>query len=371
MPRYDKQRFQLGDYWLSKQSRSPAWCRTWYDPKSQQTRRASLRTTDFEQAKQILTDWFVLQHQPKQKPADGVMLATLLARYFDKHASQLKRAGDYRIVLNYWLDFHGDTTLDEAAALDRQEAFRTWLAEDKQLNANTIRKIITIGKSAFNWAHKRGEIEQVPYFEMVKVAPPPPKGRHLEIAEIATLLSLSEHRHLKLFLLLLMGTAARPRAIYDLQFDQIDFKQDLIDLNPAGYVPSRNKRRPVVKLPKQLKPILLDQQERFDNPMVVSFAGRPVKSVRTTWTKLRARAGFDKEVMLYSFRRTMAKYLRMKGVPAWELAEQLGHRSTGYQITELYTAHSPDYLNQALEAIEVFFDELSCELRVKALMELF
>ena len=313
----------------------------------------------------------MLQHQPKQTSGDSVMLATLFARYFDKHASQLKRAGDYRIVLNYWLDFYGDATLDEAAQLNRQETFRAWLAEEKQLNANTIRKIITIGKSAFNWAHKRGEIEQVPYFEMVKVAPPAPKGRHLEIDEIAKLLTLSEHRHLKLFLLLLMGTAARPQAIYDLRFEQIDFEQDLIDLNPAGYVPSRNKRRPVVKLPRQLKPVLLEQQKCFDNPIVISYDGKPVKSVRTTWTKLRARAGLDKEVMLYSFRRTMAKYLRMKGVPAWELAEQLGHRSTGYQITELYTAHSPDYLNQALDAIEAFFDELSCELRVKTLMELF
>lgn len=299
------------------------------------------------------------------------MLATLIARYFDKHASQLKTAQDYKIILGHWLDFHGEANLAEAADLGRQEAFRKWLSEERGLSANTVRKVITVGKSAFNWAYKRGEIAQVPYFETVKVAPPAPKGRHLEIDEIAKLLTLSEHRHLKLFLLLLMGTAARPQAIYDLQFEQIDFKQNLIDLNPAGYVLSRNKRRPVVKLPKQLKPVLLDQQKLFDNPVVISYDGRQVKSVRTTWTKMRAKAGFDKEVMLYSFRRTMAKYLRMKGVPAWELAEQLGHRSTGYQITELYTAHSPDYLNQALVAIEAFFDELSCELRVKTLMELF
>ena len=75
--------------------------------------------------------------------------------------------------------------------------------------------------------------------------------------------------------------------------------------------------------------------------------------------------------MLSSFRRTLARYLRIKGVPACELAEQLGHKSTEYQITEIYISHSPDYLNNAVKAIETLFEELACELRVNDLIELF
>ena len=369
MPRYDKQRFQLGDYWLSQQSRSPAWCRTWYDPKSEQTRRVSLRTTDFEEAKQRLTDWFVLEHQQKDQKPDDVTLAALFARYFEKHASHLKSGSDYKTLLGYWLDFHGEATLAEAASLGRQEQFRDWLATEKQLSPSSIRTTITVGKSAFNWAYKRGEIDKVPYFELIKVPKQKPKGRHLEIDEIAKLLTMSRNRHVKLFLLMLIGTAARPRAIYDLRFEQINFKLDLIDLNPQDYVPSRNKLRPIVKLPAHLKPVLLDQQQRYETDAVISYDGTAVKSIRTAWRKLRTRAGFDNEVMLYSFRRTMARNLRIKGVPAWEVAEQLGHR-TEYQVTELYTSHSPDYLNQAVKAIDDFFGELTCELRVRNLREI-
>lgn len=365
MPRYaSTNRYQVGDFWLSKQSRSPAWCQT------EQTRRASLRETDFEKAKQALNDWFILRHQQKERKTDDVTIASIFARYFEKHASQLKSGSDYKTLLGHWLDFHGEATLAEASDLERQEQFREWLTTKKTLSPSSIRTVLTVGKAAFNWAYKRGEIEKVPYFEMVKVPPQKAKGRHLEVKEIATLLSEARNRHVKLFLLLLIATAARPRAVYDLRFDQIDFTLGLIDLNPKGYVPNRNKIRPVVKLPASLKPVLLHQQRHYGSEAIISFKGAPIKSLRTAWRKLRIRAGFDQDVMLYSFRRTMARYMRIKGVPAWEVAEQLGHRSTGYQITEIYTSHSPDYLLKAEKAIDDFFDELTCELRVKNLLEI-
>ena len=50
---------------------------------------------------------------------------------------------------------------------------------------------------------------------------------------------------------------------------------------------------------------------------------------------------------------------------------QIGHKSTGYRITELYTSDSPDYLEKAVEAIDVFFGQLACELRVNDLVETF
>jgi len=253
---------------------------------------------------------------------------------------------------------------------DWQERFIKDLKEEQGLSANTIRKVIVVGRSAFHWAFKRKEISEVPYFEPIKVPQPPPKGRHLEVSEIANLLRLTELDHMKLFLLMLIGTAARPQSIYDLRFEQVNFDLSLIDLNPVGSAQSANKRRPVVKLPTQLCEILKRRQTSSESGAVIEYRGKPIGSVRTTWRKLRIKAWYDNQVMLYSFRRTMARYLRMKGVPAWELAEQLGHRSTGYQITELYTSHSPDYLHRAMAAIDDFFGELSCEFRAKNLAEI-
>jgi len=367
MPRYaTTKRYQVGDYWLSKQSRSPAWCRTWYCKRTKQTRRTSLRTTNFNEAKDSLNQWFILECQKKNQPSDRVTIAAIFARYYEKHGKHLSSYDSVKRNLSFWLDFHGEATLEEAADLRQQEVFRTWLQSEKKLGLNSVRKVITIGKAACNWSYKRGEIENVPYFEMVKVPKSEPLGRHIEISEVAALFKAADKKHIKLFILMLIATAARPKAILDLQFNQIDFTRNIIDLNPKGRSQT-TKTRPVVKLPQNLKALLQTEQEAGLNPHIIHFKGQPLKSTRSAWHNLREAAGLDDKVVPYSIRRTMARFMRQQGVPAWEVAEQLGHKSTGYRITELYTSHSPDYLEKAVEAIDVFLELLTCELRVSCL----
>jgi len=309
-----------------------------------------------------------LECQKKDQPSNAVTIASIFARYYEKHGRHLSSHDSVKHNLKFWLDFHGEATLEEAGDLRQQEIFRAWLQTEKGLGLNSIRKVITIGKAACNWSYKRGEIQQVPFFEMVKVPKSEPLGRHMEISEIAALFKAAETKHIKMFILMLIATAARPKAVLDLQFDQIDFKRDIIDLNPKG----RNqttKTRPVVKLPKSLKSLLKIEQNMNYNSHLIHYKGEPIKSTKTSWHKLREAAELDGKVVPYSIRRTMARFMREQGVPAWEVAEQLGHKSTGYRITELYTAHSPDYLEKAVEAIDSFFGLLACELRVNDLSE--
>lgn len=311
-----------------------------------------------------------MECQRQNQPSDNVTIASIFARYYHKHGQTLASAADVKNSLSYWLDFHGEATLSEAGNISQQEAFRRWLVDEKTLSLSSVRKVTMIGKSAFNWAYKRGEIQSVPYFELVKPPRPEPKGRHLDVSEMALLLDTVEHEHLRMFLLLLIGTGARPAAILDLTFTQIDFQQNLIDLNPKGRTQTQ-KKRPIVKLPLRLKPILLAAKQKSQCPYVVNFNGQPVKDVKTSWRKLRDTARLDAQVLPYSLRRTLAKWLRMKGVPAWEVAEQLGHSSTGYRITELYTAHSPDYLERSVVAIDALYEAIACETRVNGMSSIY
>ena len=371
MPRYKTtKRYQVGDYWLSKQSRSPAWCRTWYCNRSKQTRRSSLLTADFSEAKDALNQWFILECQKKDQASYEVTIAAIFARYYEKHGQHLSSYDSVKRNLSFWLDYHGEATLEEAADLRQQEIFRDYLQTERNLGLNSVRKVITIGKAAVNWAYKRGEIQQVPYFEMVKVPKSEPMGRHLEISEIASLFLAADKQHMKLFILMLIGTAARPKAVLDLQYGQIDFARDIIDLNSIGRFQT-TKNRPMVKLPKTLKSLLKKEQKLHGNPYVIHFNDQPIKSTKSAWTSLRKASGLEGKVTPYSIRRSMARFMRTQGVPAWEVAEQLGHKSTGYRITELYTSHSPDYLEKAAESIDVFFGQLTCELRVSDLSEIF
>jgi len=97
MPRYAKHEFQIGEWWLSQRSGSPAWYATCYDAASQRTRRISLGTDDFEQARQKLLERYLEEHRPQSAPPDGVALSDILLDYYKKHGSQTRSAGSARI----------------------------------------------------------------------------------------------------------------------------------------------------------------------------------------------------------------------------------------------------------------------------------
>ena len=71
---------------------------------------------------------------------------------------------------------------------------------------------------------------------------------------------------------------------------------------------------------------------------------------------MREAAGLDGDVNPYSIRHTVARWMRQNGVPAWEVAAQLGHKSRDYRTTELYAAFDPSYLSNAVRAIDRLFD---------------
>lgn len=78
MPRYTKHNFQVGAWWLSQRSGSPAWYATFYVQAAKRTRRVSLGTDDFKQARQKLLDCYLAEHRPLNAPAEAVALADIV-----------------------------------------------------------------------------------------------------------------------------------------------------------------------------------------------------------------------------------------------------------------------------------------------------
>ena len=72
--------------------------------------------------------------------------------------------------------------------------------------------------------------------------------------------------------------------------------------------------------------------------------------------------GLGDKVTAYSFRHTMARWLRAEGVPAWEVAAQLGHKQKSVSTTEIYAPFDPAYLKSACGAIDRLFSALNRQL---------
>ena len=96
--------------------------------------------------------------------------------------------------------------------------------------------------------------------------------------------------------------------------------------------------------------------EKANTDYLVSWKGKPIKSVKKAFQRIRERTGLGPDLVPYTIRHTMATELRKRGVPAWEVAGFLGHKSEG--ITERYAKFSPDYLSQARRSIDDYFVEL-------------
>ena len=92
MPRYTKHSFQVGEWWLSQRSGSPAWYATFYDAAAKRTRRISLGTDDFEQARERLLERYLEEHRPQNAPAEMVALADIVLDYYKAHGSEVRSA---------------------------------------------------------------------------------------------------------------------------------------------------------------------------------------------------------------------------------------------------------------------------------------
>ncbi len=358
MPRYNTRRdYQVGEYWLSKLPRSPAWYRTWYDAKTRQTRRLSLCTTDFDEAKERLTDWVLVNYKRKKESPERVTLAELFAPFYERHASKLASAYQCQLSLRYWLEFHEDASVAAALDVTEQERFLDWLLNDKKVSQNTAQRVIGVGKTALNWAWKRGMLETVPFIALPKRTASPPRGRPLEVEDIRKLLAAARSDHIRHFIYLMIATAARPDAVLDLTFSRCDFERRLITLNPEGREQTK-KYRPVVRMPEEIVDYLKELKANSDSDYIINYHGSKVLSTKKAWRQLRKDAGLDDAVNPYSIRHTMARWLRSQSVPAWEVAAQLGHKQKDVSTTEIYAPFDPAYLSNAVKAIDVLLIQI-------------
>lgn len=148
---------------------------------------------------------------------------------------------------------------------------------------------------------------------------------------------------------LLLATGARNEAITSQTWPQIDFENGLVHLNPKGRKQT-SKRRPTVPLVPFLREVLEPMDKT--TPAVIMFRGQKVVHINKGIRAALRRAHMDWEVTACFYSHTVARWLRKEGVPPWETAMQLGHKVTGFSMTERYASWSPDYLEKSSAAIE-------------------
>lgn len=345
-----RQRFEIDGYWLSKRPNSPQWCRTWFDPATRQTRRASLGTESFEDAKRALAEWVTLNARRQVQQPREASLGEVFARYWHAHGRHVRSAVQQQRNLFLILERLPEGITVAELTLPRQEAIARVMREDGYA-AGTIKRCMAAAKAAVTYAWKNGELDRPLPF--ISLSEGEPRERVLSIQELAALWDACEPPHLQSFLMVLLGTAARPEAALELTRFQCDLDRGLIDLNPPSKTRTK-KRRPVVPMPDFLRPWI----EAADGP-IVAWHGRPVRKISKTFRTIRAAAGLGYDVVPYTIRHTVATELRARGVPELEIAGLLGHSMPNIRTTGRYAKYRPDYHAEARRALDDLANDIA------------
>lgn len=390
MPRRNRQRqrHQLGDFWLWQRPDSGTWNICWLECASDGrgvTRRlaTSARGGGPDAPPQEALDALAAHHiahtRPQKQAKEEALVEALMADWLKHHVSNLAAPDRYIYSVDQWIAFFDEErrrgriegpTVAELTP-DLQARFRTW-RDSSGVGGHTIDRDLAALRGALTWAWKVQRIDHPPYIASVPThQKAPPRDRVLSIEEVAAILDecvgRPEREHLIRFIVLELGTAGRPEAVLELTDANIDLKRNLIDPRQPGRIHAR-KRRAIVPMAKAVRPWVEGVQgklikykvpiaEKNREPGGPTHFERDTKSIKTTWATVCFDAGV-KGATPKTLRHTMLTWLAERGVPSEQRQKLAGHSPQGTTARN-YEHLSPDYLREAVAEIDAFFDELS------------
>ncbi len=305
-----------------------AWAVVWRDHRG--TQRRSLRTADRAEAERRLADFKAQIARPNATVADAV------ASYMQTRPEAKRKTLEYRFKAT--LPFFGHYRPDQVnEALTRQ-----WIATQTGKATGSLRSELNYLIAALNHAKATG-------WDIPLPRPGKPRERVLSPAEVKALLKASRHsaRHIRLFIVLALGTGARKSAILQLTWNRVDLARNRIDLRTGSE--SATKRRAVLPMNRRLRRYLRIVHRTRTCNHVIEYGSKPILDVKTGLTAAFKRAGI-KGASAHTLRHTAATIMVGKGVPLQDVAAFLG--DTVATVERVYAKWQPDFLNAAAKALE-------------------
>lgn len=355
MPKRAAAIFKYRGHRLRWRADTGKWSVNWSEPEGSDgtgrtvTRRRTLAAADQDQAERQLVAFADTRAVLRLEPVEQVTIKMLATRYYENHAIRLASAEAAQHHARHIIAALGHLSIADLT-IPVQERFVAGLQE-RGLSNGYISRILSDLRAGVMRAWKRQEIDRPVH--VIDVRRGPGRDRVLEIAELAAMWSAAadEPHYVSMFLLLALGTGARPGTVLDLTREQVNVERGFIDLNPPGRDRTA-KGRPVVPMAPILRPWIAT----IPAGHLVQLDGRPLGDIKSAWRRLRAKAGLGPEVIPYTLRHTVATHLHTAGVPMEQIAAFLGH-STGRRTTERYVHFRPEHLGAAKDAVQGLISE--------------
>ena len=271
-----EERWTYGAYYLDQPhpDRGGSWYACRYDTGSGTVHRRSLRTTDFEQAKQKLVALAAVAPVPLDAapgPRD-VLTTAVLDAYASGHATTIASEAlviRASVLVVEYLRVRGSVSAPVSFWTPaRQLDFAGYLHEKHKHVPATIHRFMTVLNAAFQQATKsimrpdalgemvegsllshrpKFELTQAEIAKQLRIVNTKKQTFVPSMQEMARFIDAIETPHVRRWIVIALATWARPEAVTDFDPDtQWDRRTDALDLNPPGRVQNNKRRSSIV-----------------------------------------------------------------------------------------------------------------------------
>ena len=309
--------FEFGGQWIGRVGGSRQLYRFWYDSRNGEVRRRSLKTENIEEAKTKLAELIIKDTPASANDPDQVPLVYVLTHYLEGHsdgrpsAHVARRAAELVMqFLEKKCGFEANVKTAKFGILYQTE-FARWCAAEFGHSPAYVSRVLSVVATAGKFAarskllkNSAGELVEA---RLLRFAPdvrydtkwladvmdaPEPKPRDYvpSYEELASLIDLDAGDILQRYDIIALNTWARPEAIVELNVrQQVDFTNELLDLNPSGRRQNK-KHRPVIRLTTNLKGWL----EHWNEDRPLSYTAILQDGTQTRKPALHVKAQFNR-----------------------------------------------------------------------------
>lgn len=347
---------RAGRFFLKARGKRRTYYICWYERR--QTKGVSTGTADLDEARKALYQHH-LRSADAPKGLKDAQLADVLNRYALTRGEEIRSSEVFMIAMRNALDTWGDPDVSELTAGKQLE----FVAElrGKGLADSTILRRLNALWAAINRAHEDGMIVAVPPRISNDRWNPylPNREQVLTLSELAALFNEAakeapetrySREHWWRYLILAIGTGARPEAILELEHAQADFPTHTLNLNPAGRRQTK-KRRPRIPMAATLEGWIM----QWGEGRLVTYYDAPVETLEFFDTM---REAVQTTATAYTIRHTVATWLATQGVPPWQRDSFLGHAPEGSKTGLRYAHADPQHMAAVRDAIEELYVQL-------------
>ncbi len=254
-----------------------------------------------------------------------ITVTELLETYFRLSLSNALTIKQTRYHAGHLLAVFGHR---QAGRLDRQDILRFSEAQHlRGIAQSTINRRVSILRAALNWGVRNGILPEnplhdlrLPHARARRIAPPTPQEAQ------AILWAAAPHIQRVVILGLYAGPRIGPSELFRLEWRDVDLSYAMIRMPTAQK--NRLEEGRDIPIRAAIIPLLRAWHERdmaVGIQYVISWGGRPVRSICRAWHTALTHAGISRRLRPYDLRHAFATYALAGSADIGSVARLMGH----------------------------------------------